>query len=96
MTNPLYKTARWKRRSLHQRTIEPLCRYCLAKGIVNGGSRDNPLVADHIKPHRGDEHEFYHGELQTLCMQCHNTTKQREENNKRPQIGADGWPMETS
>lgn len=36
----------------------------------------NP-VCDHIKPHRGSELLFWdEGNLQTLCIDCHNRIKQ--------------------
>ena len=42
------------------------------------------LVADHIRPHRGDPALFWaEANLQTLCAACHNADKQREER-KRP------------
>ena len=52
-------------------------------------------VADHIKPHRGNEVLFYAGELQSLCAEHHSATKQREE--KRGQVlgcDANGLPLD--
>jgi len=102
-----YKLARWcgrtGRRQQHLR-VEPLCRRCLARGLVNDGSRKadgslepNPrrryLVVDHIEPHRGDPVKFWEGELQTLCPDDHDILKQREERGRpRQAIGADGFP----
>lgn len=38
------------------------------------------LVADHIRPHRGDERLFWdEANLQCLCAACHNRVKQAEE-----------------
>jgi len=48
---------------------------CAALGKVREAT-----VADHIKPHKGDLTEFYHGELQPLCATCHSAAKQAEEN----------------
>ena len=70
-----YKTAEWQQ----------LRRECLAAALftcarcrVIGKSRD--LVADHIKPHRGERDLFFDpGNLQCLCATCHNRDKQREE-----------------
>jgi 5-methylcytosine-specific restriction endonuclease McrA len=42
------------------------------------------LVADHIKPHRGDERLFWdEGNLQTLCKACHDGEKRSREANGR-------------
>ena len=42
------------------------------------GERD--LVADHITPHRGDERLFWDRDnLQCLCRECHDSTKQAQE-----------------
>jgi 5-methylcytosine-specific restriction endonuclease McrA len=50
------------------------CRMC---GII----RPTPdLVADHRKPHNGDASLFWdEANLQTLCAECHSSTKQAEE-----------------
>lgn len=86
----LYNTARWRRKSLAQRTKEPLCRYCLAQGRVSEAE-----VADHVVPHRGDLELFYLGELQSLCATCHSSLKAREEAGNGPRaVGIDGVPIE--
>ena len=36
-------------------------------------------VCDHVLPHRGDEHLFWNGAVQSLCARCHNSAKQAEE-----------------
>jgi len=71
-----YKTARWQRLrwSILQRDLFT-CRRC---------HRNEPdtsqLVADHRRPHRGDEALFWNeGNLQCLCKPCHDSAKQREE-----------------
>jgi hypothetical protein len=33
-------------------------------------------IADHVVPHKGDWNDFRLGELQSLCKQCHDSTKQ--------------------
>lgn len=40
------------------------------------------LVCDHIDPHRGDLRAFWAGPFQTLCVDCHNSVKQREDHAK--------------
>lgn len=79
MANPLralYGTARWQR--LRWSVLEAelfTCRMC-------GGSHNDTskLVADHIRPHRGDLDLFWdRSNLQCLCKGCHDSVKQREE-----------------
>lgn len=88
-----YNLARWKGprgRRAQQLRAEPLCCMCLAKGIVNDGSltstgerQSDPhrrfLVADHVVEHKGDPDRFWNGELQTLCPDHHDITKQQQE-----------------
>ena len=89
MSHPWYKTTRWHRRRLTQLRREPLCRYCQAGGYVVPAT-----VADHVVPHRGDAHLFWHGPLQSLCAQHHSRTKQAEEGGRLvPQVGLDGYPV---
>jgi 5-methylcytosine-specific restriction protein A len=67
----------------------PLCVKCLEREIVTVAT-----TADHIIPHRGDPHLFWHGELQALCAPCHSQDKQLEENGKTViRYGLDGWPI---
>lgn len=104
-----YKLARWcgkHGRRAQQLSQEPLCRFCLARGILNDGSltmagqfQSNPrrrhLVADHVQPHKGDTVLFWEGELQTLCPDHHDSVKQVEElQGFSSEVGADGWPVD--
>lgn len=90
MSSRLYGLQRWRRRAAHQLVIEPLCRMCLAAGLVVAAT-----VADHVIPHRGDEHAFWHGELQSLCTTHHSSVKQREEAHGYADVlDADGWPAD--
>jgi 5-methylcytosine-specific restriction endonuclease McrA len=70
----LYDRKRWNRIRRHQLRIEPLCRFCLERGIVTPAT-----VADHIEPHRGDVNSFFLGKLQSLCATCHGGRKQEIE-----------------
>lgn len=77
----LYSTARWRR--LRKAVIVRdnfTCRCC---GVFEADS--SKLVADHIKPHRGDLDLFWDEDnLQTLrASPCHNAKKQREERQRR-------------
>ncbi len=83
-----YKTARWRRLREQLLTEQPLCVMCLRSETVTVAT-----VADHIIPHRGNEHLFWEGELQSLCASCHSRHKQLEENGKTVlTFSADGWP----
>lgn len=89
-TRRLYKTARWVRLREQHLIGEPLCRMCLARGILNDGSLHSDgapqedrrrvfLVCDHVTPHRGDVARFWAGPFQTLCPDDHDRSKQVEE-----------------
>lgn len=71
-----YKTARWQklRWSVLVRDLFTCCRCRRIEGNTS------LLVADHVKPHRGDETMFWDAEnLQCLCKPCHDRDKQAEE-----------------
>ena len=91
----MYKSRRWKQQRMRQLTKDPLCAYCLRMGKVSPA-----LVADHIKPHRGNEALFWDsGNLQSLCFRCHNSSKQIEERadkNKNKGNDVDGMPNDPS
>lgn len=54
------------------------CRY------VSSDGRGSDLIADHVKPHRGDAALFWDRDnLQCLCVPCHSRDKQREELEER-------------
>jgi hypothetical protein len=69
-----YGTARWRSKRAAQLADEPLCRSCAADGRVTAAR-----VCDHVEPHRGDPRKFWDGATQSLCDNCHNAAKQREE-----------------
>lgn len=65
----IYNTARWKRLSRKQLTLEPFCAMCLKKG-----RHTTARVADHIIEIRDDPKLAYSiDNLQSLCHSCHNT-----------------------
>lgn len=73
----LYRTSRWQRLRVAQLSASPLCRMCAALGHVQAAT-----VADHIRPHRGDEVAFFDPlNLQSLCKRCHDGHKQAQERN---------------
>jgi 5-methylcytosine-specific restriction protein A len=86
----LYNRSTWVRRAKAQLREHPLCAMCLARKVTTPAR-----IADHIVPHKGDEHLFYFGELQSLCEHCHNHgKKQQERYGYQLDIGADGWPID--
>lgn len=84
-----YKTSRWQKLRAEQLGREPLCKMCLAEGIVTVAT-----VCDHRDPHKGDEIRFWAGPFDSLCATHHNSDKQRIEKGgkARVRIGIDGWP----
>ena len=69
-----YRMARWIAIAAYQLRIEPLCRFCKAKGIIKAAT-----VCDHIHRHNGDHVLFWGGPFQSLCASCHSGEKQRIE-----------------
>jgi hypothetical protein len=86
-----YNKRRWRDRiSKHQLKIEPMCRLCRAKGLIVPAT-----VADHIEKHGGDQNKFWFGQLQSLCVECHNRAKQQiETRGYVDDIGPDGMPTD--
>lgn len=84
---PWYGMQRWRRIARRQLREHPLCALCLQQGKVVPAS-----VADHVKPHRGDQASFWAGALQSLCEPHHNVTKQREEIQSYPDLARPELP----
>src|SRR5262249_52577607 len=85
-----YRTARWQRLRRLQLIREPLCKFCLERGIATAAD-----VVDHIVPHRGDWTKFVTGKLQSLCESCHKSVKRQIElHGNRHDIGLDGLPTD--
>jgi len=91
----LYNTPRWRTLRAIQLSIEPLCRACKAQGRITAAT-----VADHIRPHKGDQALFFdQANLQSLCdaepFRCHSSAKQSEERlGYSKSVGLDGWPVD--
>lgn len=67
--------AQWhKVRNIYLRS-NPLCEECLKGGIINKGTKDEPLMVHHIIPIKGkdDPNRLLMTNLMTLCVQCHAT-----------------------
>jgi 5-methylcytosine-specific restriction endonuclease McrA len=57
---------RWRRvRALHLRS-EPLCRMCLARGVVTPAT-----MVDHVLPINDGGERLDDDNLQSLCVDCH-------------------------
>jgi 5-methylcytosine-specific restriction endonuclease McrA len=85
-----YQLQRWRNLAKAQLRREPLCRYCREHGRVEPGR-----VADHVTPHSGDWNAFLTGELQSLCINCHNSAKQQEEaQGFKREFNRDGYPLD--
>jgi 5-methylcytosine-specific restriction endonuclease McrA len=85
-----YQLERWRRKAKRQLLHKPLCEACLRTGKLRVAE-----LADHIVPHRGDANLFWLGELQSLCHNCHNTSKRSEERRGYSlDIGTDGYPLD--
>jgi 5-methylcytosine-specific restriction protein A len=71
----LYDEIRWRKLRIQILNEQPLCRICALVG------RD--VIADtvdHKIPHKGDYNLFYDRDnLQSLCKQCHDSTKKTQE-----------------
>ncbi|MBW4330044.1 HNH endonuclease [Stakelama sp. CBK3Z-3] len=86
----LYKTHRWQKHRAAHIAANPLCVMCLGEGKTRSGR-----VADHVKPHGGDETLFFGSELQTLCDHHHNSLKQSQEKGGRIRgCDGDGFPVD--
>ncbi|MEH3103448.1 MAG: HNH endonuclease signature motif containing protein [Sphingomonas phyllosphaerae] len=73
-----YKSARW--RALRLLVFARDLYTCQWRGCGFTTANTSLLVADHRKPHRGDEGLFWDFDnLQTLCKPCHDRHKQRVE-----------------
>lgn len=73
-----YNTARWKALRLSIFTRDMFTCQWPGCGRLEGNT--SQLVADHRKPHRGDEALFWDEKnLWTLCKPCHDSRKQQQE-----------------
>lgn len=85
-----YKRKAWRDRRAHQLALQPLCEWCLKKGLVTPATE-----VHHSIPHRGEYNLFINGELVSLCKHCHDSDAQRlEQRGYDDSIGQDGWPID--
>jgi 5-methylcytosine-specific restriction enzyme A len=64
---------RWRKYRLAQLQANPLCRFCLDRGLIVPAT-----VVDHIQRHAGDTDPLFWNpaNLQSLCKPCHDGVKQ--------------------
>lgn len=88
-----YKLPQWRgpggRRTIQLAKV-PWCETCERDGKVKQAN-----VANHKVPHRGDPHLFWHGALESVCKDCHDSKIQSAEaQGFRTDLGDDGWPID--
>lgn len=85
-------TERQRGRKLQERRARylranPLCKHCLAKGLVT-----QAVEVDHITPlHKGGK-DCFDTNGQGLCVPCHKD-KTAKDRGGRGRTGVDGWPL---
>lgn len=84
--------SRWRRYRLAQLQAEPLCRFCLDRGLLVPAT-----VVDHIERHDGthsDPRFWDSGNFQSLCKRCHDSVKQAIDRTGRARgFDAQGLPL---
>jgi len=68
-----YNSPTWRALSRAKRQVDPLCVACYKAGKVQAGA-----VVDHIKPISQGGALLDWGNLQTLCVSCHNSKSSKE------------------
>lgn len=83
--------SRWRRRRLQHLRAEPLCRWCLKRGLIVPAT-----IVHHAEKHDYDRLKFWHTPLVSLCKRCHDSDAQSIEKGGKPKrvIGPDGWPID--
>lgn len=84
----LYQTKWWWRARAIMRRDHPWCVFCASKGL-----QVRMKMVDHKTPHRGNPALFFNfNNLQSLCLNCHNSVKAALERN-RGGADIDGNPL---
>ena len=89
-----YKSRRWQTTRLaYLKSVGGLCERCLKRGVINPGTKEQPLEVHHKVPLNADNVKDPNialgwDNLELLCKQCHDEEKQRRA--KRWKIGPDG------
>lgn len=73
----------------------PICEECRRGGIINYGSKDEPLMVHHIIPIKGkdDPLRLAMDNLMTLCIQCHAAKHGLNPSANVGGCGLDGLPV---
>ena len=87
----LRKTSGGRWQKLRERILRrdaSLCQPCKARGHITLAAE-----VDHITPiHQGGDDDERN--LQAICSECHKAKTAAEQGKaRRPEIGADGWPV---
>ena len=82
---------RWQKARAAYLSLHPLCVMCLEAGRTTAAT-----VVDHKTPHKGDDTLFWsESNWQSLCKQCHDSTKQSIEKGGIVQgCQSDGTPLD--
>ena len=89
-----YTTRAWRKcRKAFAKSKGNLCERCLSRGIIEAGSREQPLEVHHKIPLTADnvkdpEVALAWSNLELLCKSCHDKERQRRE--KRWRVNQDG------
>ena len=89
--NRFYSSEAWKKcRAEFKKSKGKLCESCLAKGIINAGSKENPLQVHHkveLTPENIDDPSITLNwdNLELLCDRCH-----KKEHGHTPKWRTDG------
>ena len=89
-----YVSTKWRRcRRAFAKSKGNLCERCLARGIIQPGSKEQPLEVHHKIPLTGENvHDpkvaLDWGNLELLCKPCHDSVRERK--SKRWRVGPDG------
>lgn len=82
--------ARWRAARAAQLQREPLCRMCADMGRTKAAD-----TVDHIRPHKGDTVLFWDStNWQSLCRNCHDSTKAQLERGTLRGCDANGVPLD--
>lgn len=88
-----YSSPRWRGpggRRQRQLADVPWCQTCKLDGRATVAT-----VVNHLIPHRGDPYLFWHGKLESVCKECHDSRIQSAEaKGFRIDIDDDGWPLD--
>src|SRR6516162_8118600 len=86
-----YSKPRWARIRRHQLLEQPLCAFCLERGIVEPATK-SAITLSRIRAMLTNSGS---GPLMSLCKRCHDSTKRLVEiRGFRPDVGLDGWPLD--